>query len=205
MSAAGIALTSLAGCFFVDDSDEPFAYEEVVIPTAVAEPGTRFEYLETALVPLEDGRHVALTLTQLMVGGPGNWGLAEIGSEWTQPESMNFTIGVQGDATEGTSALPPDLVGILDDGSVALRATEDEAPETIDCDSAFNLPDQDEADSRQLRCMMYLIPHGRTLVEVQWGSADGDPAYAENPIAWRVPSLDEMMSGALEPWPTPTS
>lgn len=205
---AGVALattTSLSGCFFFREWDEPFEYQEVVIPEEFAEPGSRLEYLETALLPLPDGREVALTFSQLSVGGPENSGLAEIGPEWTHPGSLNVTVGMQGDAHEGTSALPPDLVGILDDGSVAQRATVEDAPEAISCDSDMGVPHQNEADSRQLRCAIYLVPTGRTLVEVHWGPSEGNPAYTENPVVWRVPSIDEMMSGELEPLPTPTS
>ncbi|WP_424465100.1 hypothetical protein [Pseudoclavibacter helvolus] len=202
---AAAAGASLSGCSFFGEWDEPFAYQDVSIPAAVTAPGTELEYSETALLPLEDGREVALTFTQLAVGGPENAGLAEIGPEWTQPESLNMTVGVQGDADEGTSALPPDLVGVLDDGSVALRATEDEAPDATACGMLLGLPPQDRAHSRQVRCVIYLVPAGRALVELQWGPADGPPEYAENPVVWRVPSMDELMAGEMSASPPPSS
>lgn len=207
-AAVGVAVvtaTLLSGCSFFGAWDEPFAYQEVVVPESVAEPGSRFEYRETALLPLEEGHTVALTFSQLATGGPENSGLAEIGHEWTHPESLNVTVGMQGDAEEGRSALPPDLVGILDDGSVAPRATVDEAPDAIFCGDGMGLPQQDAADAQQLRCAIYLVPTGRTLIELQWGPADGDPAYAENPVSWRVPSMAELMSGEAELLPSPTA
>ncbi|PPG31883.1 hypothetical protein C5E10_10580 [Pseudoclavibacter sp. RFBG4] len=205
MGLAAATATSLSGCSLLGEWDEPFAYQDVVIPESVAEPGSRFEYRETALLPLEDGREVAITFSQLATGGPENSGLTEIGPEWTHPESLNFTVGLQGDAEEGTSALPPDLVGILDDGSVAARATVEEAPDAVACDLLLQVPDQDDADSQQLRCAIYLVPAGRSLVEVRWGPADGDPAYAENPVVWRVPSFEELMAAETAELPSPTS
>ncbi|VXB47049.1 conserved hypothetical protein [Pseudoclavibacter sp. 8L] len=197
--------TSLSGCSLLGEWDEPLAYQEVVIPESVAEPGSRFEYRETALLPLEDGRKVAITFSQLATGGPENSGLTEIGPEWTHPESLNFTVGLQGDAEDGTSALPPDLVGILDDGSVAPRATMDEAPDAIHCGDGMGPPQQDAAGDQQLRCAIYLVPAGRSLVEVRWGPADGDPEYAENPVVWRVPSFEELMAAETAELPSPTS
>ena len=205
MGLAAATATSLSGCSLLGEWDEPFAYQDVVIPESVAEPGSRFEYRETALLPLEDGREVAITFSQLATGGPENSGLTEIGPEWTHPESLNFTVGLQGDAEEGTSALPPDLVGILDDGSVAARATVEEAPDAVACDLLLQVPDQDDADSQQLRCAIYLVPAGRSLVEVRWGPADGDTAYAENPVVWRVPSFEELMAAETAELPSPTS
>ncbi|GAB3291259.1 hypothetical protein [Pseudoclavibacter terrae] len=202
---AAVSTASLSGCSLLGEWDEPFTYHEVVIPESVAEPGSRFEYQETALLPLEDGREVAVTFTTLSIGGPENAGLAEIGDEWTHPESVNIEVGMQGDAHDGTSALPPDLVGILDDGSVAPRATVDEAPEAIVCEEALGVPKQDEADSQQLRCALYLVPPGRALVELQWGPPGAAAAYAEDPVVWRVPSMAELMAGETAGLPSPTS
>lgn len=205
IAAASMAAVMLGGCSLLGEWDEPFAYEQVVIPEANADPGSRFEYRETALLPLEDGREVAVTFTQLMTGLHENAGLAEIGPDWTTPGSMNVTIGMQGDAAHGVSALPPDLVGILDDGSVAARATVEEAPEAVVCDLLLQVPDQDDADSRQLRCAIYLVPAGRELIEVRWAPVDGDPIYQERPVTWRVPSIEELMTKELAKMPTPTS
>ncbi|PPG39596.1 hypothetical protein C5C17_12535 [Pseudoclavibacter sp. RFBA6] len=208
LASAGLAVaaaTSLSGCSLLGEWDDPFTYQEVVIPGSVAEPGSRFDYQETALLPLEDGREVAVTFSVLSIGGPENAGLAEIGDEWTHPESVNVEVGMQGDAHDGTSALPPDLVGILDDGSVASRATVDEAPEAIVCEEALGVPKQDEADSQQLRCALYLVPSGRALVELQWGPPGAAAGYAEDPVVWRVPSMAELMAGETAGLPSPTS
>ncbi len=208
LASVGLAVTtatSLSGCSLLGEWDEPFAYQEVVIPESVAEPGSRFEYRETALLPLEDGREVAVTFTQVMTGLHENAGLAEIGPDWTTPGSMNVTIGMQGDAAHGVSALPPDLVGILDDGSVAARATVEEAPDAVACDLLLQVPEQDDADSQQLRCAIYLVPAGRELIEVRWVPVDAESGYQERPVTWRVPSMEELMTEELAKMPTPTS